>query len=184
MAKRGWRPYLVFALFTCRSFLAVCLCTIPAAKALLVFGAGSRKSSLHRSLASAGKTRCHSDWSSYPHLSKTLDRAYVPRHVLLCSLFAYCSKLRATCKSASRHVKQEVETSCREVHLRKASYAVILSLGRINSLQLLAARTQAVEPILLKSVGKASATMLASRKQQSGKHRFGCAASGSGIYLN
>ena len=39
MAKRSWRPYLVFALFTCRSFLAVCLCTIPAAKALLVFGA-------------------------------------------------------------------------------------------------------------------------------------------------
>ena len=27
-----------------------------------------------------------------------------------------------------------VEASCREVHLRKASYAVILSLGRINSL--------------------------------------------------
>ena len=32
-------------------------------------------------------------------------------------------------------------TSCGEVHLRKAFYAVILSLGRINSLQLLAART-------------------------------------------
>ena len=31
------------------------------------------------------------------------------------------------------------------------------------------------EPIL-KSVGKASATMPASRKQQSGKHPFGCAA--------
>ena len=83
MAKRSWRLYLVFALLTCRSFLTVRLCTIPAAKALLVFGAGSRNSSLHRSLASAGKTRCHSDWSIYPHLSKALDRAYVPRYVLL-----------------------------------------------------------------------------------------------------
>ena len=41
--------------------------------------------------------------------------------------------------------------------LEEASCAVILSLGRINSLQLLAART-------------GGATMSASRKQQSGKH--------------
>ena len=67
-----------------------------------------------------------------------------------------------------------METSCREVHLRKASYSVILSLGQINSLQSLAACTGG-EPILLKSVGKASATMPASRKQQFGKHRcFDC----------
>ena len=39
MAKRGWRSYLVFALFICRSLLAACLSTIPAAKASMVFGA-------------------------------------------------------------------------------------------------------------------------------------------------
>ena len=72
--------------------------------------------------------------------------------------------------------KAGVEASCSEVHLRKASYAVILSLGRINSLSCWRL-AQAVEPILLKSVGKASVTMPASRKQQSGKHRFGWASS-------
>ena len=84
----------------------------------------------------------------------------------------YLQKRMAPCKAG-------VQTSCREVHLRKASYAVILSLERINCLSCWRL-AQAVEPILLKSVGKASATMPAFRKQQSGKHRFGCAASGSG----
>ena len=77
---------LVFALFICRSLLAACLSTIPAAKASMVFGAGSGESSLHRTLAWAGKTRCCLDQSSYPplsHLSKALGRAYVLRHVLL-----------------------------------------------------------------------------------------------------
>ena len=53
---------------------------------------------------------------------------------ILLELACYLQKRIAPCKAG-------VETSCREVHLRKASYAVILSLGRINSLQLLAART-------------------------------------------
>ena len=91
---------------------------------------------------------------------------------ILLEIACYLQKRMAPCKAG-------VEASCREVHLRKASYAVILSLGRINSLSCWRL-AQAVEPILLKSVGKASATMPASRKQQSGKHRFGCAASGSG----
>ena len=63
MAKRGWRSYLVFALFICRSLLAACLSTIPAAKASMVLGAGSGESSLHRTLASAGKTRCCLDYA-------------------------------------------------------------------------------------------------------------------------
>ena len=46
----------------------------------------------------------------------------------------YLQKRMAPCKAG-------VETSCREVHLRKASYAVILSLGRIKLFELLAART-------------------------------------------
>ena len=111
---------------------------------------------------------------------------------------AYCLQQRmAPCKAG-------VETSCREVHLRKASCSMILKLRerqsccnceqcakaepKISSTSAWDRSTvcscwqlaQAAEPILLKSVGKASATMPASRKQQSGKHRFGCAASGSG----
>ena len=53
---------------------------------------------------------------------------------------AYCLQQRiAPCKAG-------VETSCGEVRLRKASFAVILSLGQVNNLscQQLA---QAVEPI-------------------------------------
>ena len=38
----------------------------------------------------------------------------------------YLQKRMVPCKAG-------VETSCGEVHLRKASYAMILSLGRINS---------------------------------------------------
>ena len=53
---------------------------------------------------------------------------------ILLEIARYLQKRIAPCKAG-------VETPCREVHLRKASYAVILSLGRINSLQLLAART-------------------------------------------
>ena len=62
----------------------------------------------------------------------------------------YLQKRMAPCEAG-------VETSCGEAHLRKAAHAVILSLGRINNFELLTA--QAGEPILLKSVGKASATM-------------------------
>ena len=40
---------------------------------------------------------------------------------------------------------------------------------------------QAADPILLKSGGRKSATMPASRKQQSGKHRFGYAGPHSDI---
>ena len=88
---------------------------------------------------------------------------------LLLELACYLQKRIAPCKAG-------VETLC-EVHLRKTSFAVILSLGRINSLQLLAARTGGrVCPVEVCRQG--SATMSASRKQQSGKHRFGCAASG------
>ena len=58
-------------------------CSFPASKALLAFGAGSRKSSLQRSFASTGKTRSHVGWSNCSHLSKALDWAYVPRHVVL-----------------------------------------------------------------------------------------------------
>ena len=104
-----------------------------------------------------------------------------------------------------KRVAQCVGTSCREVHLRKASCSMSLKLRerqsccnceqcakaepKISSTSAWDRSTvcscwqlaQAAEPILLKSVGKASATMPASRKQQSGKHRFGCAASGSGM---
>ena len=134
MAKRSWRPYLMFAHFTCRSFLAECLCTIPAAKALLAFGAGSRKSSLHRSLASASKTRCHSGRSSCSHLSKALGTFF-----FVCMLLEIACNLQRRIAPCSRD--GGVETSCREVHLRKTSYSVILSLERIKSLQLLPART-------------------------------------------
>ena len=58
-------------------------CFFPASKALLAFGAGSRKSSRQRSFASVGKTQSHLGWSRCSHLSKALDWAYVLRHVLL-----------------------------------------------------------------------------------------------------
>ena len=72
------------------------------------------------------------------HLSTALDRTYVPRHVLL----FLCLHGARNCVLPAKRIapwKAGVETA--EVHLRKASYAVILGLGRINSLQLLAART-------------------------------------------
>ena len=80
--------------------------------------------------------------------------------------FFVCILLEIACHLQKRMApcKAGVETSCREVHLRKASYAVILSMGRINSLSCWRL-AQAVKPVLLKSVGKASATMPASRKQ-------------------
>ena len=58
-------------------------CSFPASNALLAFSAGSRKSSRQRLFASIGKTRSHVGWSKCSHLSKALDWAYVPRHVLL-----------------------------------------------------------------------------------------------------
>ena len=64
-------------------FLAECFCTIPASKALLAFGAGSRKASLHETFASAVESRSHLGWLSCSRLSKALGRAYAPHHVLL-----------------------------------------------------------------------------------------------------
>ena len=58
-------------------------CSSSASEALLAFGAGSRKSSRQRSFASIGKTRSHVGLSKCSYLSKALDWAYVPRHVLL-----------------------------------------------------------------------------------------------------
>ena len=85
---------------------------------------------------------------------------------ILLKIACYLQKRMAPCKAG-------VEASCREVHLRKASYAVILSLERINSLQLLAARTGGgAHPVEV--CRQASATMPASRKQQSRKHWFVC----------
>ena len=124
------------------------------------------------------------------------------------SLLAYCSKLRATCKSASRNVKQgwwsgnllwrgtleegfllndpQVAGKVELLQLRTvcesgAQNLKHVCLGQINSFCNCWQLAQAAEPFLLKSVSKASATMPASRKQQSGKHPFGCAASGSSM---
>ena len=46
---------------------------------------------------------------------------------ILLEIVRYLQKRMAPCKAG-------MEASCREAHLRKASYALILSLGRINSL--------------------------------------------------
>ena len=94
--------YSMFAHFTRRGFLAECLCTIPAVKALLAFGAGSRKSSLHKSLASAGKSEPFG-LIELLTLVKGIGSGLCPSPCFTFSLLACCSKLRATCKSTSRN---------------------------------------------------------------------------------
>ena len=123
--------------------------------------------------------------------------AHAPRHVhmylaMFCfSLLTNCSKLRATrCMGG-------MQTSWSKVLLRKASCSMICKFwGRLScstceqhaKVEPKSSMTHfwdkstvcscwqlmhAAVPILLKSDGRKSATMSASRKQQSGKFRFG-----------
>ena len=91
---------LSFCAFPCRSLLAVCLSTIPAAKALLVFaGLESLLSIDHWHLPTA----LGPAWTDE---LPTFVRTYVLRHVLL-FLCLYFARKCVLCKSAWRHVKQE-----------------------------------------------------------------------------
>ena len=95
-------------------------CSSPASEALLVFGAGSRKSSRQRSFASIGKTRSHVGLSKcYTHLSKALDWAYVPRHALLFPCLRIIRRCVQPAKACLAMYSRDggVETSFREMHL-------------------------------------------------------------------
>ena len=103
MAKRGWRSYLVLAHFPCRSLLAVCLSTIPAAKALLVFAGLESLLSIDH-------------W----HLPTALGAAWTRR--------VTCKSASRHVKQGWWS-----GTSCSEVHLGKASCSMILKLRERQS---------------------------------------------------
>ena len=137
MAKRGWRSYLVFAHFTCRSLLAVCLSTNDS-RCESIAGLWCRFWKVI-SPQITGIGRQNSVLFGLVELL-TFVKGICPSPCFAFSLFVYCSKVRTTCKSAWRHAKQEwkppVERSLGEDFLCRDP-----QFGTDQQFELLTART-------------------------------------------
>ena len=160
------------------------------------------KSSLQLSLAVGGRKGSHGGFSNRSHLSKALTRAYVPLQVVIFPVCRMCEVARNQQKHAEQ-CRAEL-LGCRplsEAQWRNASCSIRLNLlerlsvcsceqcakvdPRISTMSARdrstiwsrLQRSQAAGPTHVKSGGRESETMPASKKQHSGKLRSGLVGS-------